>query len=282
MKLAQKLVIEYFRASLNLRGAISPDWAARRAFRLFTTPRTRARQPLPEIFKKAERISFIHQGNLIKGFLWNKGASKRLMVLHGYESSCRKFDHHIAKSIKLGYEVIAFDAPAHGDSEGRSVHALMYADMIRQAINQFGKVDTFICHSFGGIALSLYLETVEHNELTKVVFIAPATETTSAIDSFFQFLQLNESIRTAFDKRIKLISGQHPEHFSIKRAITNIKATILWIHDEDDKVTPIKDVQPIMQMNLSNVEFMITKDLGHNRIYRDNEVKRKLFSFISF
>lgn len=282
MKLAQKLVIEYFRASLNLRGAISPDWAARSAFQLFTTPRTRVRQPLPDIFQKADKISFVHQGNRIRGFQWNKGAEKRLLVLHGYESSCRKFDHHIAKSIKLGYEVIAFDAPAHGDSEGKSVHVLLYADMIRQAIHQFGKVDSFICHSFGGIALSLYLETVEHDVHTKVVFIAPATETTSAIDSFFQFLQLNTTIRSAFDHRIKKLSGQYPEHFSIRRAILNIRASILWIHDKDDQVTPIKDVEPIIKLNLPNVEFMITNELGHNRIYRDNDVKRKLFSFLSF
>lgn len=282
MKLAQKLVIGYFRASLNLRAVISPDWAARRAFRLFTTPRKRSRQPLPDVFKKATRISFIHQGHVIKGFQWNKGAAKRLMILHGYESSCRKFDHHIAKSIKLGYEVIAFDAPAHGDSEGRTVHALQYADMIRQAIREFGTVDSFICHSFGGIALSLYLETEEHNEQTKIVYIAPATETTSAIDSFFSFLQLNEAIRPAFDQAIHNMSGKHPEHFSIKRAITNIKASILWIHDEEDQVTPFRDVQPIINMQLPNVEFMITKGLGHNRIYRDNEVKRKLFSFITF
>lgn len=282
MKLAQKLVIGYFRASLNLRAAISPDWAARRAFQLFTTPRKRSRQPLPDVFKKATRISFIHQGHVIKGFQWNKGAAKRLMILHGYESSCRKFDHHIAKSIKLGYEVMAFDAPAHGDSEGRSVHALQYADMIRQAIREFGTVDCFICHSFGGIALSLYMETVKHNEQTKIVFIAPATETTSAIDSFFSFLQLSASLRSAFDQTIQKMSGKHPEHFSIKRAITNIKASILWIHDQEDLVTPFKDVQPIINMQLPNVEFMITNGLGHNRIYRDNEVKRKLFSFITF
>lgn len=282
MKLAQKLVIGYFRASLNVRAVLSPDWAAKRAFQLFTTPRKRSRQPFPEIFKKADPISFIHQGHVIKGFRWNKGASKRLMILHGYESSCRKFDHHIAKGIKLGYEVIAFDAPAHGDSEGRSVHALQYADMVRQSILTFGNVDAFICHSFGGIALSLYLETIEHDEHTKVVYIAPATETTSAIDSFFTFLQLNEHIRSAFDQRIKQYSGHLPEHFSINRALDHIKASILWIHDKDDQITPFSDVQPIIDRKLPNVEFMITEGLGHNRIYRDNEVKRKLFSFLAF
>lgn len=281
MKLAQKLVIGYFRAQLNLTSVISPTWAAKKAFRLFTSPRKRTRYALPDIFKKATPLQFKHNGHWIKGFRWNEGAGKRLMILHGYESSCRKFDHHIARSIHLGYEVLAFDAPAHGDSEGYSVNATQYADMIREVVEQFGAINTFICHSFGGIALSLFLEKYPHAEDTRVVFIAPATETTTAINSFFTLLELHPRIRKALDNHILHLSGHYPEHYSIRRALQHIRARILWIHDEDDQVTPIRDVVPIREKGFPNIEFLITKGLGHNRIYRDNEVKRKIFTFIS-
>lgn len=281
MKLAQKIVVGYFRASLNMMAVISPTWAAKRAFRIFCTPRRRVNQPFPTVFKHGEAVSFLHQGKQIRGFRWNKGADKRLLVLHGYESSCRKFDHHISRSIKLGYEVLAFDAPAHGASEGKSVHVLQYADMIGHVANLYGSIDTFICHSFGGIALSQYLEKADHNQQTRVVLIAPATETTTAIDSFFTFLQLNDRIRKSFDSVIEKLSGRPPQYFSIRRAIDNVKARILWIHDEEDQVTPIKDVQKVMDQGYDHIEFLITKGLGHNRIYRDNEVKKKIFTFIS-
>jgi hypothetical protein len=60
----------------------------------------------------------------------------------------------------------------------------------------------------------------------------------------------------------------------------HIRASVLWVHDEDDLTTPLSDLKPVMEKGYPNVEFMITKGLGHNRIYRDNEVKRKIFSFL--
>ena len=77
-----------------------------------------------------------------------------------------------------GYEVLAFDAPAHGDSEGSTVNAIEYSEMIKKVIELYGPVEAFIAHSFGGIAISLALEQIPHDANTKIVFIAPATETT--------------------------------------------------------------------------------------------------------
>jgi hypothetical protein len=96
----------------------------------------------------------------------------------------------------------------------------------------------------------------------------------------FRFLQLNEKVRKAFDKHIHQLSGRWPSHFSINRAMKHIRAAVLWVHDEDDLTTPLSDLKPVMERGYPNVEFMITKGLGHNRIYRDNEVKRKIFSFL--
>ena len=280
MKLAQKIAINYLRARLNMLAVISPSRAADKALELFSTPQYRSKRPPPDIFNKGERIHFLQNGKKVKGWKWNETAGKKLLVLHGYESSVRKFDHHISRGIKNGYAVYAFDAPAHGNSEGKKINLLDYIEMIRNVEKIYGKMDSFICHSFGGIALSQYMETVGHNEKTKIVLIAPATETTSAIDGFFTFLQLNQKVRKEFERKIHEQSGHWPSHFSIPRAMKHINASVLWVHDEDDLITPLKDVQKVMDLNYPNIEFMITKGLGHNKIYRDNEVKRKIFSFL--
>jgi alpha-beta hydrolase superfamily lysophospholipase len=280
MKIAQKIAIGYVRARINMLAVISPALAADKAMELFSTPKYRSKKPPPEIFSKGERIHFLQNGKRVKGYRWNEGAGKKLLVLHGYESSCRKFDHHISRGIKKGYEVFAFDAPAHGSSEGKKINALDYAEMIRLAEKHFGKMDAFICHSFGGMALSLHMEKRPHDHHTRIVFIAPATETTTAIDGLFSFLQLNDKVRVAFDQKIKDLSGHPPSFFSIARAIKHINASILWVHDEGDQITPLRDVRKIIAAGHPNVEFMITKGLGHNKIYRDTEVKRKIFSFL--
>lgn len=280
MKLAQKIAINYLRAKLNMLSVISPSLAAKKAFVLFSTPQYRSRKTPPDIFRKGERIFFIQNGKKVKGWRWNEHAEKKLMILHGYESSVRKFDHHIARGIKNGYAVYAFDAPAHGNSEGRKISLLDYIEMIRNVVMHYGRIDAFICHSFGGMALSMYMESVPHTVDTKMVLIAPATETTTAIDGFFRFLQLNGKVRKEFERMILERSGHRPSHFSISRALPNIRASVLWVHDEEDPVTPIKDVRKVMDLGRPNVEFLITQGLGHNKIYRDNGVKKRIFDFL--
>ena len=109
--------------------------------------------------------------------------------------------------------------------------------------------------------------------------IAPATESTSAIDSFFRILQLGTDIRKEFDQLIYERSGVTPDHYSIRRAIKNIKARILWFHDEDDELTPIQDALKVKEDNHPNIEFVITKGLGHRKIYRENKVVKRSVEF---
>ncbi len=280
MKLAQKIAIGYIRARLNMLAVVSPSRAARQALILFNTPQYKSRRTAPDIFKTSERQVFKLHGKKISGFRWNHPQPKKLLILHGFESSSYKFDHFISRGIKQGYEVLAFDAPAHGQSEGKTVTLPDYVDMIRKIVELYGPIDAFICHSFGGLAVSHYLETVKHDGQTKVVLIAPATETTTAIDSFFRFLQLSDVVRKEFEALIVERSGTKSSHFSVRRAMKHIRASVLWIHDEDDKITPLSDVLKVKEKGYPNIEFMFTRGLGHSRIYRDSEVKKKVFSFL--
>jgi pimeloyl-ACP methyl ester carboxylesterase len=180
-----------------------------------------------------------------------------------------------------GYQVLAFDAPAHGNSQGKTINAMEYSQMIDKVIELYGPINGFVAHSFGGIALSLTMEKNVHDKNTKIVFIAPATETTTAIDSAFDILRIKDKgVRTAFDKIIFDGSGKPTEWYSMRRALKNISATVLWIHDEDDDITPLKDALKVKNDCMPNIEFIITKGLGHRKIYRDTAVQNKIASFL--
>jgi len=153
--------------------------------------------------------------------------------------------------------------------------------MIKKVMELYGPVNSFIAHSFGGMALSLALEEMVQEEKIKIVFIAPATETSTAIDTASALIGLNdETVRNEIDKLIFRISGKETVWFSMKRAMYNIKAKILWIHDEEDDTTPFSDALKVKEDNHSNIEFMITKGLGHRRIYHDANVKKRVVDFL--
>jgi pimeloyl-ACP methyl ester carboxylesterase len=281
MKIKQFLAIKYIRTKIKLLSLVSNRRAAEETFRLFCTPQKLTNTSKPPAFNYAELLYIKLYGLKVKGYRWNKDKPVKVLILHGFSSSAYKFSNYIAPLIEKGYEVIAFDAPAHGNSAGKTINAMEYSKMIEVIIKAFGPVNAFIAHSFGGIALSLALEKTKHDAKTKVVLLAPATETTSAIDSAFKLLDIdNKNIREAFEKIIKEKSGHPSKWFSIKRAMQHIQASTLWIHDKEDDVTPLSDALKVKELNLPNVQFHITQGLGHRKIYRDKTVKDMVIDFL--
>ena len=280
MRFSQRMVLRYIRSKFALLSALSKKKAAREAFHLFCTPQYRNRKKLPPIFEKGEKLQIRFEGYTLQGYRWNAGAEKRALILHGFESSVINFDRYIKPLTKKGYEVLAFDAPAHGRSSGRTVNVLLYRDMIAKINATYGPVHVFIAHSLGGLALSLFMETHPHDAYTKMVLIAPAMETVRAIDNLFTFLRLDAGVRAEFDKLITAIGGQPPEWYSITRAAAHIRAQVLFLQDKDDDMTPLADVVPLMEKKYRNIAFRISEGLGHRRIYRDNHSFKAIIDFL--
>jgi len=155
----------------------------------------------------------------------------------------------------------------------------VYRDMILSINQLFGDLYGVMAHSLGGLAAVLAAE--EMKELQKLVLIAPAAETERAINNFFSMLALNDEIRKEFRDWIPKVSQKPISYFSISRAIQHISANTLWLHDTEDITCPFEDVVPVQEMKLSNVQFFITKGLGHNKIYRDDKSANTIVSFFT-
>ena len=280
MKLAQKIAINYIRAKLNILAVVSKKKAAKKAFEIFCTPYQRSKKKSPPVFDKAEKLSFLLDNKLVKGFRWNQGGSRKILVCHGFESTCINFDRYISGLIKHNCEVIAFDAPAHGKSEGKRINIPMYVDLLRKINQNYGPIEGFLGHSFGGLAISHYLETLEDNELIRTVLIAPATESVRAIDNFFNQLQLDSEVRKEFDDLITRANNKPPSWYSVSRAAEHVKAQVLFLQDKNDLQTPYSDVVPIMKKNLPNFRFVISEGLGHSKIYREPETVNTVMEFL--
>jgi pimeloyl-ACP methyl ester carboxylesterase len=280
MGLPGQLVLKYVRAKFKLLSSISKRKAAEKAFELFCTPQLRTKRELPPVFKKSEKIEFSFQGNIVRGYCWNRNSGKKALILHGFESSVVNFDKYVNGLIKKGYEVLAFDAPAHGKSTGKTINAVVYKELVLHIWKQYGPIDAFVTHSFGGLALCLALEEIPHSDSTKIVLIAPAAETTTAIDHFFRLLKLDNGIRKEFDIIIKEQGGEWPEWYSVSRVAPKLNGQVLFLQDKQDYMTPLSDIKPIMDKNYPNFHFIISEGLGHRKIYRDEQSLKQVLEFL--
>jgi alpha-beta hydrolase superfamily lysophospholipase len=148
---------------------------------------------MPAVFKEAEKLHFRFQNYNITGYRWNYGAGRKALIIHGFESSAVNFDKYVSPLINKGYEVLAFDAPAHGLSSGTRITAPLYRDLIKHVHREYGPIQSFMAHSFGGLAVCMALAEMSHDQDTRLALVAPATESRTAIDQFFHYLQLPDA-----------------------------------------------------------------------------------------
>lgn len=279
-KLGQQLAISYYKTKIKLLSKVSKRKAAELAIDLFITPRLKEKLKLPKIFDVAEKLSFTHDGETVTGYRWNRGGRKKVLIVHGFNSSVVKFESYIVPLTQKGYEVLAFDAPAHGKSSGKSLNAVTFRDVIVRIHDEYGPVKSFMGHSFGGLAICLALEQIPHNDLYRAVLIAPATESVTSMKLFFEMMGIEKEVQDEFYNMIFEMGRKPAEWFSVSRALNHIQARILWCHDEDDKLTPWSDAKKVMDRHHGNIEFLITKGLGHRRIYKNSKVARAITEFL--
>lgn len=282
MKWLNHLALVAVRTKFKILSAFSKSKAAEAAFDLFCTPPSRHELALPVWFTQAEQLNFEWRSYHILGFRWNAGAKRKLLIIHGFQSSSLNFEAYVQALIAQDMEVYAFDAPAHGRSSGNRINVLIYRDFILHLQQEYGPFKSVMAHSLGGLALSLALEQWPVPQLPRVAFIAPATETRTAVQQFFEIIRIRDvAVQDAFNNIIYKLSGQDTAWFSITRSIQQYKTPILWIHDQDDTITPLSDALPAWSLGLPYVQTMLTEGLGHRRIYREPSVVHTVVQHLS-
>ena len=283
LKLSQRIILKYYRTKIHVLERVSPEKAGEYIMQLFFTPSVKQKGlERPAIFHKAEKLSFNFHGNMINGFRWNANVpgARTILVCHGMNSCSYRFEKYIQSLLLKHFNVLAFDAQAHGLSQGKILNAVVYSEMMIEIEKMYGPVHGILAHSIAGMAAAFAMEKL-NDENKKVVIIAPATETLTAVDNFFSLLHLNDSLKKNLYETVEKVRGLPAEWFSVTRAIQTFKSPVLWIHDMNDTMCPYKDTLAVQQMKLPHVQFITTHGLGHNKIYRDKDVHKKVVDFLT-
>jgi pimeloyl-ACP methyl ester carboxylesterase len=291
MKLNQKLAMRYMRAQLNILSLVSLRKSAEKAFRLFVTPRKRRKGKLPPIFETGEPLSFRQDGHPVRGHRWQpysdalrpsaeSAAPKKVLIAHGFESASRVFGNYIASLLKKGYEVVAFDAPGHGLSGGKRLFISDYVQMLSAIEQNYGPFHSWMGHSLGGLALALSLEEMPMDGECRLVLVAPSPGIAEAFSEWAGELQLPGPIVKEVGEYVKEISGHPLDWYSLRRTIGSLGMPILYVQDEGDAVVPVDFARLIEGDGHANIRFLFTTDLGHKKVYKDQDVLDHIVEFL--
>ena len=101
---------------------------------------------------------FAHVQLAFNGFIWGTGSYK-VLITHGWGSKAADFMEIISALLQIGdIQVVAFDAPGNGSSEGQLSNLLLFAQAVIAVILNYGQPDVVIGHSLGGMANIIALQ----------------------------------------------------------------------------------------------------------------------------
>lgn len=258
---------------------LTPKIAHNIAWNLFFSP-FRFNRPSREneAFETAKQSSIkINHKNIVL-FEWGKAENPVAVVVHGWSGRATQFHKFIQPLLNQGYNVVGFDAPAHGLSEGKSTNIKEFYEVLHHIQNNIGEIKIGIGHSFGGVSLLYSIK--EGLNLDTVIMISSPTIGADILSSFRK--KINASIHTDTALR-KMVIQKFDLDFEEITACELIKVITVKnhfiIHDKDDKEVPYSNALSLQQEN-TQINLLLTNNLGHTRILRDDEVVNATINYI--
>ncbi|MEQ8425360.1 MAG: alpha/beta hydrolase, partial [Cyclobacteriaceae bacterium] len=90
-----------------------------------------------QFLETAKLFSFDSAGVELQGYRWGRG-EKKITFFHGWQSHTYRWKKYIQTFSQDEYTIYAFDAPAHGLSNGKLANIPIYSDAIRNFLEHIG------------------------------------------------------------------------------------------------------------------------------------------------
>lgn len=257
---------------------IAPPLARRYFIRIFFTP---LRYPLPEkerhVLAKATSFTLTLDGKKIQGYEWGQGPM--ILFVHGWAGRAGQFRKIIERLVEEGHRVVAFDGPAHGNSEGKQTNIMEFNQVLRMIFEQKGTPEVVISHSFGGGAV--LFAAMNGLPVKRAVNIASPAVADEIIKTYLRAIGGSWSTGAYFKDYIKKTLGKPFEEFTSLYAIRHLPAPIdlLLVYDEDDKDVGMIHATELMKI-YPNASLLRTSGLGHTRILKDEAVIDQIVTFV--
>ncbi len=260
--------------------SVSLYWATLFAARLFSTP-IRYKTPKRELeMRENSRKKMIEIPSVSKKIMvYEYGKSdKKILLVHGWSGRGTQLVKIADAFLRKGYQTISFDAPAHGDSEGKSTLMPEFIDSILHLEKIYGKFEGVVGHSLGGMSV---INSVKDGLNTKkAVIIGSGDVVQDILDDFVSQMKLKHQMSIRLKNYFEKKSKQKMNSLSTYLSAQKIDIPVLVIHDENDGDVPVECAFHIHK-HLKKGSIYITEGLGHRKILGDSKVIRKTIEFIT-
>ncbi len=262
--------------AIQILERFSPSMAAAFAIELFFRPaRGKRSEAEAEFWSRGEEIVF--QSGCRGRKFGSSGPS--IWFVHGWESRGSHFRTLIEDCVREGYQVIAWEGPAHGDNPGRKTNLAEFGSALKTDIEKkYGQVLAVIGHSFGGGASAYACRLGLKAEL--LVLIGTPATVQGVFERFWQWVRLGPKAYEHFVRKVMEYAQVPVEAVSLSSFISELPQRLLIVHDEDDRDIPFSEANDLKALR-PDAEFLKTTGFGHRRLLKSSIVSESIIQFLN-
>ncbi len=261
---------------------LSENLATKFAIKLFVTP-IKHKIPKREInYYKSCHQEVLTVADIKKSIVVYKNPSinnlqKKVLLVHGWSGRGTQLFKIAEEFLKLGYQVISFDAPSHGNAKGNSTLMIEFISAIKFLAKEYGEFDVMVGHSLGG--MSIMNAVFDGVPSRKIVIIGAGDKIEDIVKDFVHKLKLPDHyvarIENHFQKKYQIAMN----YFDVYKKAEQSNVPTFIIHDKDDLDVHFTCAENIHKYH-PNSQLLLTEGLGHRKILGNQMVINQIINFI--
>ncbi len=278
MSTTRNLLLAGTRAVAPVASAIAPKFAAQWYANLFVTPLRHARPAREHRWLSGARRNWVRSdaGHDIPLYLFGDGPT--VLLVHGWAGRGSQLGAFIQPLVERGYRVVAFDAPAHGDADGRQSSLPELATAIARVVRNVGPVHAIVAHSLGTAATSLALSRGVTAD--RLVYVSPADDHRATMARLAGMLGFSPDVAARAQRNLEQRFGVPFEAARNSTLAPHMSTPLLIVHDEHDAEVPWAEGEHVAT-RWPGARLVTTRGLGHRRILRDADVVSAAVDFVA-
>jgi pimeloyl-ACP methyl ester carboxylesterase len=227
------------------------------------------------VMDRAVRETLVVGRRRVALYRWGTG-ERRMLLVHGWQGRAAQFAEVVSR-FEGDTTILAFDAPAHGESRGMTADIGLWIEAIRALDARFD-FDVIVAHSFGGLAaLRARLAGLVR---AKVVSISAPPSTDAVMHAYATQVGLTDAVSARVNDALARRLGPVMASIAMGPGVRAVGAApILVIHDRTDRAVPVVAASAIASTWPGATTVMLTEGLGHNRILAAREVLDAIVTF---
>ncbi len=252
----------------------------KRVYRAFFSPgRYDVKSADQTILDRGATYRLPFEGGELALTTWGEGPA--ILLMHGWGGARAQMTGFVDPLLKAGYRVVAYDQPAHGESDGKTTNLLEIAPTMDLIAKREGPFHAVIAHSFGTLITSYALVQRKFPPPARLVYFGAFNRLMDSLPRFQAVAGVPDEIMTALRRMMDANFGRNVLESIVNAALVpQIDIPALMFHDTADNVTPVADSRAIARL-WPGARLIETEGFGHRGALQSAVIHAEVVKFLN-